>query len=343
MELTTTPLPPVIRQLAATWTFVRRWPVIPAAVIVVLVLMGVFGPYIAPHDPVIADARSRHLPPVGMEVCVGPRCKVGSWTNPLGTDHVGRDVLSRIIVGSRISLIVAALSLVVGLIVGTSVGMISGYLGGIFDEIITRIVDIWLALPFLMVALLVVLIFGQSIGVVFLLLAVLSWVGFVRVVRAQTLQLERNGLRGAGADSGSVAGADYLSACAARGDQLGDCDSDAERGEPDTCGGDAELPGGGDTAAYAGVGCADIRGTRVCRDGVVADCLPRGGDIHGGDVAELPGGLGAGPVRSEAAAADPVVGQSVSLSVSQSYAHHRSCRMTAGVIRSRHPHPNLPP
>ena len=190
MELTTTSHPPVIRQLAAAWAFVRRWPVIPGAVIVTLVLMGAFGPYIAPHDPVIADARSRHVPPVGMEVCVGPRCKTGSWTNPLGTDHVGRDVLSRIIVGSRISLIVAALSLVVGLIVGTSIGMISGYLGGIFDEIITRIVDIWLALPFLMVALLVVLIFGQSIGVVFLLLAVLSWVGFVRVVRAQTLQLK---------------------------------------------------------------------------------------------------------------------------------------------------------
>ena len=190
MELTTTQHPPVIRQLAAAWLFVRRWPVIPAAVIAVLVLMGVFGPYIAPHDPVIADARSRHFPPVGMEQCIGARCKVGSWTNPLGTDHVGRDVLSRIIVGSRISLIVAALSLVVGLIVGTSIGMISGYLGGIFDEIITRIVDIWLALPFLMVALLVVLIFGQSIGVVFLLLAVLSWVGFVRVVRAQTLQLK---------------------------------------------------------------------------------------------------------------------------------------------------------
>jgi len=190
MELTTTSHPPVIRQLAASWTFVRRWPVIPGAVIAVLVLMGVFGPYIAPHDPVIADARARHVPPAGMEVCVGPRCKTGSWTHPLGTDHVGRDVLSRIIVGSRISLIVAALSLVVGLIVGTSIGMISGYLGGVFDEIITRIVDIWLALPFLMVALLVVLIFGQSIGVVFLLLAVLSWVGFVRVVRAQTLQLK---------------------------------------------------------------------------------------------------------------------------------------------------------
>ena len=191
MELTTTPRPPVIRQLAASWLFIRRWPVIPGAVILLLVIMGVFGPYIAPHDPVIiTNILDRHTPPVGFEACVGLKCKTGSWKHPLGTDHVGRDVLSRIIVGSRISLMVAALSLVVGLIVGTSVGMISGYLGGIFDEIITRIVDIWLALPFLMVALLVVLIFGQSLGVVFVLLALLSWVGFVRVVRAQTLQLK---------------------------------------------------------------------------------------------------------------------------------------------------------
>ena len=191
MELIgTTAHPPVIRQFAAVWSFIRRWPVIPAAVIVVLIILGVFGPQIAPHDAVLSDARSRHIPPVGFELCLGAKCKAGSWTNPLGTDHVGRDVLSRIIVGSRISLIVATISLVVGLLVGTSVGMISGYIGGIFDEIVTRIVDIWLALPFLMVALLAVLIFGQSLGVVFVLLAVLSWVGFVRIVRAQTLQLK---------------------------------------------------------------------------------------------------------------------------------------------------------
>ena len=192
MELTaTTTRPPVIRELAATWGFIRRWPVIPGAVIVLLIIMGVFGPQIAPHDPVISDARATRIPPVGMETCLRGKCKVGTWEHPLGTDHVGRDVLSRIIVGSRISLIVAAISLVVGLIVGTTVGMISGYIGGIFDEIVTRIVDIWLALPFLLVALLVVLIFGQSLGVVFVLLALLSWVGFVRIVRAQTLQLKQ--------------------------------------------------------------------------------------------------------------------------------------------------------
>lgn len=192
MELTATSHPPALRPFAAAWLFVRRWPVIPAAVIVVLILMGIFGPFIAPHDPVITDARARHIPPVGFDLCVGARCKTGTWTNPLGTDHVGRDVLSRIIVGSRISLMVAAISLIVGLIVGTSVGLVSGYIGGVFDEIVTRIVDIWLALPFLMVALLAVLIFGQSLTVVLLLLAVLSWVGFVRVVRAQTLQLKEN-------------------------------------------------------------------------------------------------------------------------------------------------------
>ena len=178
--------------------------------------MGAFGPYIAPHDPVIADARSRHVPPVGMEVCVGPRCKTGSWTNPLGTDHVGRDVLSRIIVGSRISLIVAALSLVVGLIVGTSIGMISGYLGGIFDEIITRIVDIWLALPFLMVALL-----GRADirsehwrGVFVTRCAVL---GRIRQGRARANPAAQgDGLRRTGTNSRCIPRANHIPACAPR-------------------------------------------------------------------------------------------------------------------------------
>lgn len=192
MELTTTDRPPVIRQISGVWNFIRQWPVIPGIVIALLIFMGIFGPQIAPHDPiVITSILDRHTPPVGFEVCAGAKCKTGSWEHPLGTDHVGRDVLSRIIVGSRISLIVAAISLVVGLLVGTSIGMISGYIGGVFDEIVTRIVDIWLALPFLMVALLAVLIFGSSLIVVFCLLAVLSWVGFVRVVRAQTLQLKQ--------------------------------------------------------------------------------------------------------------------------------------------------------
>ena len=190
LELAAPSYPPVVKQFVAAWNFVRAWPVIPGAVIALLVFMGIFGPQIAPHDPVIADARMRHVPPAGLETCLGARCKTGSWEHPLGTDHVGRDVLSRIIVGSRISLMVAAISLVVGLVVGTSIGMISGYIGGIFDEIVTRIVDIWLALPFLMIALLAVLIFGQSLVIVFFLLAVLSWVGFVRVVRAQALQLK---------------------------------------------------------------------------------------------------------------------------------------------------------
>jgi peptide/nickel transport system permease protein len=92
--------------------------------------------------------------------------------------------------GARISLMVAAVSLVSGFIIGTAIGIVAGYLGGIWDEIITRLVDIWYALPFLMVALVLILLFGQSLQLLLGLLAALAWAGFVRVIRAQTLILK---------------------------------------------------------------------------------------------------------------------------------------------------------
>ena len=108
----------------------------------------------------------------------------------LGTDHAGRDTLTRIVYGARVSLMVAGISLISGFIVGTSVGIVAGYLGGIWDEVITRIVDIWLALPFLMVVLVATILYGQSLQLLLGALAALAWVGFVRVVRAQTLILK---------------------------------------------------------------------------------------------------------------------------------------------------------
>lgn len=144
--------------------------------------MGIFGNQIAPKDPYQGSIRERLVPPAWTTE--------GSIEHILGTDHAGRDVLSRIIIGSRISLLVAAVSLSSGFVMGTTIGIVSGYFGGVIDEILTRIVDIWLALPFLMVALVLVLIFGQSLIVVLGLLASLSWVGFVRVIRGQTLQVK---------------------------------------------------------------------------------------------------------------------------------------------------------
>jgi peptide/nickel transport system permease protein len=188
---------PVIRELLGAWHFIRRWPVIPLAVIIMLGILGVFGNTLAPHDPYLGDIGERHLPPAWSEK--------GSSEHILGTDHAGRDLLSRIIIGARISLMVAAVSLISGFLLGTAIGLVSGYVGGIADEIITRVVDIWLALPFLMVALVVVLVFGQSLWVVLALLAMLSWVGFVRVVRAQTLQLKESDY----VDLARVAGASH--------------------------------------------------------------------------------------------------------------------------------------
>jgi peptide/nickel transport system permease protein len=162
--------------------FLVQWPVLPAAVLGLLVFTGVSAPWLAPKDPIVASIGDRHIPPAWFAE--------GTSRHLLGTDHAGRDLLSRIIHGARISLMVAVVSLSSGFVVGTTIGMVSGYAGGIVDEVIIRIVDIWSSLPFLMIALVLVLVFGQSLVLVLALLALLAWASFVRVVRAQTLSLK---------------------------------------------------------------------------------------------------------------------------------------------------------
>ena len=186
--------PPVIRELRSVWMFVRRWPVIPMAVLALLVLCGIFAPLLATHDPYAGAIRSRQQPPpwlpdrfVSDVLIVNEEVRA---EHLLGTDHTGRDVFSRMLFGARISLAVAAIALFSGFIVGTTLGILSGYSGGWVDEVITRIVDIWQALPFLMVALVCVLLFGQSLRLLLILLAALAWIPFVRVIRSQTLVIK---------------------------------------------------------------------------------------------------------------------------------------------------------
>lgn len=164
------------------WKLVRRWPVIPAIIITGLVVAGVFAPWIMPHDPYIGSLRESFTPPVWAEG--------GSSRFILGTDQNGRDILSRIMQGSRITLTAVAIAVTAGLLVGSSLGILAGYLGGWWDEIIMRLVDIWYAVPYLMIALVVVILFGQSLNLIMLLLAIFSWVAFVRVVRANTLTVK---------------------------------------------------------------------------------------------------------------------------------------------------------
>ncbi|MCH8060909.1 MAG: ABC transporter permease [Chloroflexi bacterium] len=161
----------------------RRWPVLPIIVLVVLVVTGLFAPLIAPNDPLDQDLTLRNNPPFW-------DAEEGTTSRLLGADHVGRDVLSRVIYGARISLMVVSVSLSTGLLIGTTLGLIAGYAGGIVDEIIMRLVDVWLALPFILIALVAVVVLGASLGLVIALLALFTWASFVRFVRAEVLSLK---------------------------------------------------------------------------------------------------------------------------------------------------------
>ena len=183
--------PPVISQLRSGWLFMRRWPAIPMAVLATLIFCGIFADVLATHDPYSGGLMTRHQPPPWLpdrmiHDSIMVREEVRS-EHILGTDHSGRDVFSRMIHGARISLIVAGIAIVSGFITGTTMGILSGYYGGWVDEVITRLVDIWQALPFLMVALVCVILFEQSTRLLLFLMVALAWNPFVRVIRSQTL------------------------------------------------------------------------------------------------------------------------------------------------------------
>ena len=167
------------------YAFVRRWPILPGLVLAALVFSAIFAPWIAPQAPNVQALRDRNAPPVWMAD------EDGKWTQSylLGADQVGRDVLSRIIHGARISLAVAGVALLSGLLVGVTLGLVAAWYGGLIDEVIARAVDIWHALPFLLVAIVVVTLFGGSLTVLMGVLAMVSWAGFVRNVRADVLTL----------------------------------------------------------------------------------------------------------------------------------------------------------
>lgn len=212
--LGTRPRPPVVKQVRTAWLFSRRWPVVPMFILACLIFAGIFADALATHGDRAGGIRDRHYPPVWMqddrydkliEEGVNPaQCLFDALRSDpdeisraqackfhlLGTDHAGRDIYTRMLYGARISLVVAAIALLSGFIAGTTLGIVSGYAGGWIDEIITRLVDIWQALPFLMVALVCVLIFDQSTVLLLALMAALAWNPFVRVIRSQTLTIK---------------------------------------------------------------------------------------------------------------------------------------------------------
>jgi len=168
---------------------IRRWPVIPILILSIMVFIAVFAPLISPMGPKEINLRGRAAPPIWEKEWYDANPK-NEITYLLGADHVGRDVLTRMFYGARISLAVAVISLTAGVVIGSAIGLVSGYYGGFIDEFSMRAVDVWNALPFLLIAILAAVTFGQEVWIVMVLLALVAWAGNVRNVRAEVLTLK---------------------------------------------------------------------------------------------------------------------------------------------------------
>ena len=173
--------PSSARRVLGTLRKFRRLPLIPSFIILLVVFTGIFANLIAPHSPRVGILSERLTPPAWSSD--------GSANHLLGTDQQGRDILSRIIHGARVSLLVSAVTLLIGGTVGVTLGLLAGWYGGWIDEIIMRMVDILLALPLILVALVLVVSLGQSLSVILVVLAIWIWPRFARMIRGEVLRL----------------------------------------------------------------------------------------------------------------------------------------------------------
>ena len=217
--------------LGSAYRIFRRWPVIPVFILTLVLFAGIAAPLVAPHDPNVQSLPERKQPPFWYDAKIetaeftvvervlpgqtdqislaeahgqNPDVQVGDvgqfekLKRPagnskylLGTDQLGRDIFSRIIYGARISLIVAAVTLGVGGSIGVLLGLLAGWYGGIVDEAIMRFVDILLAVPLVLIALvLVTTLGGASLGIIVAVLTIFIWPRFARQLRGEVLQLK---------------------------------------------------------------------------------------------------------------------------------------------------------
>jgi len=184
------------RPVAATLNFAGRlaafrtegFPHIPVLIILTVVLVAIFANVIAPHNPEVGVLGDRFRPPAWQ---VG-----GTLDHLLGTDHLGRDVLSRLIFGARVSIIVGFTAVIFAGLLGTTLGIISGYLGRWVDQVIMRITDAWLALPVLVFAIFLAAIVGPSVSNIIIILAAVFWTRYARIIRGEVLSIrERDFVR----------------------------------------------------------------------------------------------------------------------------------------------------
>jgi len=159
----------------------RLW--LSAGWILLLVLAALSAPWLAPHDPLAQDLLLERLPPIGFD-----GYEAGYW---LGTDSLGRDVLSRLIYGARIALVVAVAAAFAACLFGSVLGLLAGFYGGWTDRGVSRGVDVWMAFPPVLFAVLLVAVMGPGLISVIVAIAIIDWTRFARVIRAETLVQSR--------------------------------------------------------------------------------------------------------------------------------------------------------
>src|SRR5215831_2655782 len=172
----------VARGLSAVVKAAREAPLAAVVILGALMLLAICADFIAQHDPTVPVKGANVFdPPAWMEG--------GNWTTPLGTDFQGRDILSRLIYGARVSLIVGLMGTLVAGGLGTALGILSGYVGGWVDQIIMRVTDAWLALPAILFAIFLAAMFGPSMWNIIIILGAVYWTRYARVIRDEVVTL----------------------------------------------------------------------------------------------------------------------------------------------------------
>lgn len=193
-------LPPTPRQLALSRALNHKGFITGGAILLLLAIIAIAAPLIAPHDPFAQSLSTRMLPPIWVEG--------GSWEHLLGTDQNGRDYLSRLIYGTRVSLTIGLGAASIGLVIGVTLGVIAGYFGGWVDHGVSFLLTAQLALPGLLLAMALVFIIGPSVWVVIGIVGVLHWTYYLVVTRAATQRIRSLDFiaadRAAGATSGQI-------------------------------------------------------------------------------------------------------------------------------------------
>ena len=174
-------LPPRIRRRRIAIRL-GDFPVIPTLILVVIGLVAIFANVLAPHNPEVGSLIARFKPPFWQTG--------GSTKYLLGTDQLGRDVLSRLMFGARVSMVVGFTAVIFAGVIGTVLGILSGYLGGWVDQVIMRLTDTWLALPALTFAIFLAAIVGPSMWNIVIILGITYWTRYARVIRGEVLSLK---------------------------------------------------------------------------------------------------------------------------------------------------------